>query len=91
VPGPNYTASGDDNVIVQGVEAGAGSLGFVGFAYYTHAGDTVKAIDIDAGEGCVEPTLETIADGSYPLSRPLFIYPNNASAHENAAVQGWVD
>jgi phosphate transport system substrate-binding protein len=91
LPGPNYTASGDDNVIVEGVEAGAGSLGFVGFAYYEGAGDQLKAIGIDTGEGCVTPSLETIADGSYPISRPLFIYPNNTKADENPALQAWVD
>lgn len=91
VPGPNYTASPNDNVIVEGVEAGAGALGFVGFAYYEEAGDLVKAIAIDSGEGCVAPSSETIADASYPISRPLFIYPNNAYADENAALQAWVD
>jgi phosphate transport system substrate-binding protein len=93
VPGPNYTASGNDNVIVEGIEAGAGSLGFVGFAFYEEAGDQVKAIAIDeAGDGtCVAPTAETVADGSYPLSRPLFIYPNNAKAEANAALSAWVD
>ncbi len=91
VPGPNYTASPNDNVIVQGVESGAGSLGFVGFAYFEEAGSAVKAIAIDEGNGCVAPSIETIADGSYPLSRPLFIYPNNQKADENPAVQAWVD
>lgn len=91
LPGPNYTASPNDNVIVEGVEAGAGSLGFVGFAYFEHAGDAVKAIAIDAGDGCIEPTIDTIADGSYPLSRPLFIFPNNAKATDNPALAAWVD
>ncbi len=91
VPGPNYTASADDNVIVQGVEAGSGALGFVGYAYFQEAGDAVKAIAIDAGEGCISPSLETIGDGSYPLSRPLYIYPSNSKADENQAVQAWVD
>jgi len=91
LPGPNYTASPDDNVIVAGVEAGAGSLGFVGFAYFEGAGTAAKAIAIDGGDGCVAPSIETIADGSYPLSRPLFIYPNNAKADTNPALQAWVD
>jgi phosphate transport system substrate-binding protein len=92
VPGPNYTASPNDNVIVEGVEAGAGALGFVGFAYFEEAGDAVKALAIDGGDGnCVAPSAETIADGSYPISRPLFIYPNNGKADENAALQAWVD
>lgn len=92
LPGPNYTASPNDNVIVEGIEAGAGSLGFVGYAFAAEAGDAVKAIAIDGGDGnCVTPSEETIADGSYPLSRPLFIYPNNAEADENPALQAWVD
>ena len=92
LPGPNYTASPNDNVIVEGIEAGAGSLGFVGYAFAAEAGDAVKAIAIDGGDGtCVAPSEETIADGSYPLSRPLFIYPNNARADENPALQAWVE
>lgn len=91
VPGPNYTASPNDNVIVEGVEAGAGSLGFVGYAFYAEAGDAVKAISIDGGDGCVPPNGETIADGSYPLSRPLFIYPNVQNAADNAALAEWVE
>lgn len=91
VPGPNYTASANDNVIVQGVEAGAGSLGFVGFAFFEGAGSNVKAIKIDNGDGCIAPTIETIADGTYPLSRPLFIYPNSQKAIDNPALAPWVD
>jgi phosphate transport system substrate-binding protein len=91
LPGPNYTASPDDNVIVTGVEAGTGSLGFVGFAYFEGAGSNVKALAIDGGSGCVEPTKETIADGTYPLSRALYIYPNNAKAESNPALKAWVD
>lgn len=91
LPGPNYTASPDDNVIVAGVEAGAGALGFVGFAFFEGAGTAAKAIAIDGGDGCVTPTLETIADGSYPLSRGLYIYVNNAKADSNPALQAWTD
>lgn len=94
VPGPNYTASADDHVIVTGVEAGAGSLGFVGFAYFEAAGSNVKPIKIDKGLDCttaVEPDIATIADGSYPLSRPLFIYPNNKKAADNPVVKAFVD
>jgi phosphate transport system substrate-binding protein len=91
VPGPNYTESSNDNVIVEGVEAGAGSLGFVGFAFYEGAGDLVKAVAVDAGEGCVSPTIETIADGSYPLSRPLYIYPSLTREAVNPALAPWVD
>jgi phosphate transport system substrate-binding protein len=91
LPGPNYTASGNDNVIVEGVEAGAGSLGFVGYAFFAHAGAGLKAISIDGGEGCVAPSPETAADGSYALTRPLFIYVNTAKADANPALAAWVD
>ena len=91
LPGPNYTASPDDNVIVAGVEAGPGSLGFVGFSFFEGAGSNVKALAIDGGEGCAEPTIATIADGTYPLSRGLYIYVNNQKAADNAALSGWVD
>lgn len=94
LPGPNYTASPDDNVIVQGVEAGAGSLGFVGFAYFEGAGSNVMAIRIDKGLDCsagVAPAIETIANGTYPLSRGLYIYPNLQKATDNPAVGAWVD
>ena len=91
VPGPNYTASPIDNAIIEGVEAGPGSLGFVGYAFFQGAGSGVKALEIDGGEGCVAPSPETAADGTYPLTRPLFIYPNSDKADSNAALQAWVD
>jgi phosphate transport system substrate-binding protein len=94
IPSPNYTASPDDNVIVAGVEAGAGSLGFVGFAYFEGAGSKAKAIKIDNANGCatgVAPSIASIADGTYPLSRGLYIYPNNQKATDNPAVKAWVD
>ena len=91
LPGPNYTASPNDNVIVEGVEAGPGSLGFVGYAFFAHAGAGLKAISIDTGEGCVAPSPETAADGSYGLTRPLFIYVNTDKAAANPALSAWVD
>ncbi|WP_233258644.1 PstS family phosphate ABC transporter substrate-binding protein [[Phormidium] sp. ETS-05] len=71
----DYTASEDDNVIVQGVAADEGGLGFFGFAYYEENKDKLKVAEIDGGSGCVAPTAETIANGTYqPLSRPIFVY-----------------
>lgn len=77
----DYTASEDDNVIVQGVSADPAGLGFFGFAYYEENIDKLKIVQIENKEGkCVEPTKETIADGSYnPLSRPIFIYVSKAA------------
>ena len=71
----DYTASEDDNVLVQGVAGDAASLGYFGYAYYEQNTTQLKAVAVDAGSGCVKATRETIASGEYaPLSRPMFIY-----------------
>ena len=71
----DYQASEDDNVLVQGVQGDPASLGYFGFAYYEQNQDQLKAVAVDDGTGCVEPSRETIASGEYaPLSRPMFIY-----------------
>jgi len=76
----DYEPSEDDNVIVQGVAGDQYALGYFGLAYYIENQDSLKALQIDGGSGCVEPSGETVADGSYaPLSRPLFIYVSAAS------------
>lgn len=81
----DYTASEDDNVLVQGVAGGQYALGYFGFAYYVENRDSLKALAIDGGSGCVAPDHETIASGEYtPLSRPLFIYVNNAALADEA-------
>jgi len=88
---PDYQASADDNVIIEGIEGSDSSLGWVGFAFAEEAGDQVKELEVDGGDGCLAPSAETIADGSYPLSRPLFIYVNKAKAEESEAVSAYVD
>lgn len=87
----DYSASPNDNVIVEGVAGSKSSLGWVGFAYFEENTDELAAVAIDGGDGCVEPTLETIADGTYPISRPLYIYVNKKMAADDAAVSGFVD
>ncbi|BER92378.1 PstS family phosphate ABC transporter substrate-binding protein [Atrimonas thermophila] len=82
----DFIASEDDNVLVQGVSRDKYALGYFGFAYYLENQDVLKVVPIDDGvaengEGPIEPTFETISKGLYqPLSRPLFIYVNKASA-----------
>jgi phosphate transport system substrate-binding protein len=67
----------DDNATVKGVEGAPGGMGYAGFSFYTENEDKLKALEVDNGEGCVPPSVETAQDGSYaPLSRPLFIYPS---------------
>ncbi len=74
----DFTASEDDNVLVQGLAGDKNSLGFFGFAYYEENVDKLKLVKIDTGKGPIEPTLESIKNGSYaPFSRPLYLYVNN--------------
>jgi phosphate transport system substrate-binding protein len=76
----DYSASENDNVIVQGVSGDKGGLGYFGFSYYDENKDTLKALEVDGGGGCVAPSVETAQDGSYkPLSRPLFVYAKKES------------
>jgi phosphate transport system substrate-binding protein len=87
----DYRSSPDDNVIIQAMEGSPSSLGFVGFAFAEEAGDAVREISVDGGSGCVGPSAEAIADGSYPLSRSLFIYVNTDAVTESPALAAYVD
>ena len=87
----DYTQSPNDNVIVEGIEGSDSSLGWVGFAFYAAEQDRMKAIEIDKGDGCVAPTADTIADGSYPISRSLYIYVNKGNLADNPAIGAYVD
>lgn len=72
---PDYQASEDDNVLVQGVAGDRYALGYFGYAYYAENTARLKLVAVDGGQGCVAPSAETIGDGTYfPLSRPLFLY-----------------
>ncbi len=86
------TQSEDDNVLVTGVAGDVNAISYFGYAYYAENTDKLKAVEIDGGNGCVAPNDETIGDNSYsPLSRPLFIYPNTATAAEDPALDAFVD
>ena len=77
---PDYQASEDDNILVQGVAGERYALGYLGYAYFAENRDKLKLVAVDGGPGCVAPSDETIADASYaPLSRPLFIYVKHAA------------
>jgi len=87
----DYNASEDDNVLVQGVQGSPNALGYFGFTYFEENAETLRAVEIDNGAGCVAPSAETAADGTYaPLARPLFVYVNNASFAEKPAVAEFV-
>ncbi|HWA36787.1 MAG TPA: PstS family phosphate ABC transporter substrate-binding protein [Burkholderiales bacterium] len=77
----DFTASEDDNVLVQGVSRDVNGLGYFGFAYYVENKDKLKAVPIvnDKGQP-VAPSLEAVEKGSYtPLARPIFIYVSTKS------------
>src|SRR4029077_19478903 len=84
---PDYIASPNDNTIIEGVAGSPSSLGWVGFAFAQENADKVKELGVskDPNGTCVMPTAETIADGSYPVSRTLYIYVNKAKAAANPA------
>jgi phosphate transport system substrate-binding protein len=87
----DYQPSEDDNVLVQGVSGDPGALGYFGFSYFEQNQDRLNLVGVDAGEGCVKPTSESIQDGSYtPLGRPLFMYPS-AKALERPEVRAFLD
>ncbi len=79
----DFTASEDDNVLVQGVSGDKSALGYFGFAYYVENPKKLKALAVDGGKGGVLPSMKTVEDGSYqPLSRPIFIYVNIKAAEK---------
>ena len=74
----DYDATEDDNVIVTGVSGQRGGMGYFGFTYYEENAQSLKAVEIDSGDGCVAPSLDNVLNGAYsPLSRPLFIYASD--------------
>jgi phosphate transport system substrate-binding protein len=87
----DFTASEDDNILVQGVAGDEHALGYFGLAYLEENADKIKGVEIDGGKGCVAPTQATVEDGTYaPLSRPLFIYVKAASV-DKPQVKAFVD
>ncbi len=84
----DYTASEDDNVLVQGIAGDKNALGFFGLAYYEENRDKLKLVGVDNGSGVILPTSETVRDGSYsPLSRPVFVYVNSEAAKREEVVK----
>ena len=77
----DYSKSGDDDVLVNGVAADVNALGYFGAAYYLANREKLRLVAIDNGHGCVAPSMQTVEDATYqPLSRPLFIYVSQTAA-----------
>lgn len=84
------TPSEDDNVLALGVEKDRYAIGYFGFAFFEEARDKLKAVQVDGGKGCVEPTFENALAGTYtPLSRPLLIYTRESLLREKPALLGF--
>ena len=90
---PDYIASANDNTIIEGITASPTSLGWVGFAFAEENADAVKELSISAEPGgtCIAPSAETIADGTYPIARSLYLYVDTAKAAANPAVAAYID
>jgi phosphate transport system substrate-binding protein len=84
----DYTASEDDNMLVQGISGDKNGIGFFGLAYYEESKDNLKLIGVDSGNGVVLPSVETVKGGTYkPLARPVFIYVSEAAAKKTEVKQ----
>ncbi len=88
----DYTASEDDNVLIQGIAGDNYSLGYFGYAYYVSSKDKLKVIGIDKedGNGCIVPDSTTIDSGLYPITRPLYIYVNKSSYMSKPVVKEFI-
>ncbi|GAB6100583.1 PstS family phosphate ABC transporter substrate-binding protein [Halanaerocella petrolearia] len=88
----NYTASENDNVLVQGIKGNKYALGYFGFAYYLENKDKLNVVAVDNGNGVVKPSMESIGSGEYkPLARGLYFYVSNNSLKDNKAVEKFVE
>jgi phosphate transport system substrate-binding protein len=88
----DYSATEDDNVIVNGVSGSEGALGYLGLSYVEENAGKLKPLAIDGGDGCVKPSVETVQDGSYkPLSRPLFVYARADALEDKVQVSAFLD
>jgi phosphate transport system substrate-binding protein len=87
----DYSATEDDNVTVQGVAGDRGALGYFGFSYFEENQDTLKALEVDGGSGCVAPSVESAQNDTYtPLSRPLYMYVKLSSLQDNESLAEFV-
>jgi phosphate transport system substrate-binding protein len=88
----DYTASEDDNVIVNAISGDEGGLGYLGLSYFEQNREQLRAVSVDGGDGCVAPSAETVQSGEYkPLSRPLFIYVNRNALDDKLQVDAFLE
>jgi phosphate transport system substrate-binding protein len=87
---PDYPSAADDNMILSSVAGQTGGLGFIGYAYAA-ASEEVRLVPVDGGEGCVAPDPQTIADGTYPIARTLYVYVSLAALEARPQLADFVD
>jgi phosphate transport system substrate-binding protein len=88
----DYTATEDDNVIVNAVSGEKGALGYLGLSYFEQNEQRLRAVPVDGGDGCVAPSADTVQSGEYkPLSRPLFMYVNRDRLADKLEVDAFLD
>lgn len=88
----DYTASEDDNVLVEGVASEKSGLGYFGLAYYEQNKDKLKLVAVDNGSGPVKPSKETVLNDTYkPLARQIYIYVSKPAMKNNAKVKEFVE
>lgn len=87
----DYNASENDNDTVKGVSAKTNAIGYYGLSYAIENSTKNRAIQIDKGAGCVTPTIKTVQDASYAMSRPLYVYVKNSAAASNPAIKKFME
>ena len=86
------TPSEDDNILALGIGRDRNAIGYFGFAYFLEAGQSLQAVAVDDGDGCVAPSFEAALSGEYtPLSRPLFIYTRASLLAERPELAGFIN
>ncbi|MGM0604264.1 MAG: PstS family phosphate ABC transporter substrate-binding protein [Halobacteriota archaeon] len=86
----DFEGTEEDDIIAQGVEGNRYAHGYLPFAYYDNNPDSIKALEIDAGDGCTAPSLQAASEGSYPLARPIFWYVNSEKLTENEVLEPFI-
>lgn len=86
----DFEGTEEDDLIAQGVAGNPYTHGYLPFSYYKNNPDTVKALEIDAGDGCTPPSLEAASDGSYPLARPIYWYVNTEKLRQKPTLQEFI-
>jgi phosphate binding protein len=87
----DFQATENDTVTVNGVRRSTNALGYYGLSYALENSAVNKAVSLDAGKGCVKPTIRTVQNRTYPMARDLFVYVKNSAAASNPAIKQFMN